>query len=220
MKRPILRVLSMTMVLGLLLVGTGRFAAADHEGHAHHDMKLVGTNDLQARSTYQPTLHKYGNGRYVLFTGHHALGTNPVTGLPLPSFNPLTGKNEENGVSIVDVTDPKKPVLLFHLPVSDGQGGGAQMVRVCDGNTLPIHDNKVYMLRTYANSAHEIWDVADPSNPKPVRTVAGGTPAFEAQPAAPGPPAGPPKAWGNGTPGSGTSAGRRATDPPPGGGGG
>ena len=33
-----------------------------------HDMHLVGTNDLQARSTYQPTLHKYGRGRYFLFT--------------------------------------------------------------------------------------------------------------------------------------------------------
>src|SRR5256712_8952159 len=212
MKRPILRVLSMTMVLGLLLVGTGRFAAADHEGHAHHDMKLVGTNDLQARSTYQPTLHKYGNGRYVLFTGHHALGTNPVTGLPLPSFNPLTGHNEENGVSIVDVTDPKRPVLLFHLPVLNGQGGGAQMVRVCDGNTLPIHDNKVYMLRTYANSAHEIWDVADPSNPKPVRTVAGGNPVIGAQTGAPGALDGTHKSWWECDTGIAYIVGRRGND--------
>src|SRR2546425_1012945 len=212
MKRPILRVLSMTMVLGLLLVGTGRFAAADHEGHAHHDMKLVGTNDLQARSTYQPTLHKYGNGRYVLFTGHHALGTNPVTGLPLPSFNPLTGKNEENGVSIVDVTDPKRPVLLFHLPVPNGQGGGAQMVRVCDGNTLPIHDNKVYMVRTYSDSAHEIWSVWNPSNPVGVRTVAGGNPVIGAQFGAPGALAGTHKSWWECDTGIAYIVGRRGND--------
>src|SRR5262245_22218229 len=52
----------------------------------HSNMQLVGTNDLQARSTYQPAVHHYANGRYILFAGHHALGTNPVTGQQLPSF--------------------------------------------------------------------------------------------------------------------------------------
>jgi len=33
-------------------------------------MKLVGFNDLQARSTYQPTLHKQ-RGRYYIFAGQH-----------------------------------------------------------------------------------------------------------------------------------------------------
>ena len=61
------------------------------------------------------------------------------------------------------------------------------MVRVCDGNTLPIHDRKIYMLRTYSNSAHEIWDVTNPSNPVAVRTVAGGNPVIGAQTNARGP---------------------------------
>lgn len=65
-----------------------------------HDMHLVGTNDLQARSTYQPTPHKYGPGRYFLFTGHHALqntGENQFPGgVQNPSFNPLTGQYEPN----------------------------------------------------------------------------------------------------------------------------
>jgi hypothetical protein len=117
MKRPIFRVLWTIIVLGLLLVSTVRLAAAEHDGSKHHDMKLVGTNDLQARSTYQPTLHKYGPGKYFLFTGHHALDVNPVTGQQLPSFNPLTGKYEPNGTSIVDVSDPKRPKLVAHIPV-------------------------------------------------------------------------------------------------------
>jgi hypothetical protein len=107
-------------------------------------------------------------------------------GTRLPSFNPLTGNNELNGTSIVDVSDPRHPKYLYHLPVSDGVNGGAQMVRVCDGSSLPIRDNKVYMLRTYANSAHEIWDVTDPSKPVGVRTVAGGNPVLGAQTNAPG----------------------------------
>ncbi|HET9580286.1 MAG TPA: hypothetical protein VFP44_20835, partial [Usitatibacter sp.] len=145
-------------------------------GDQHKDMKLVGTNDLQARSTYQPTVHKQ-NGRYILYTGHHPLGTNPVTGQPLPSFNPLTGKNEPNGTSIVDVTDPAHPVYLAHIPVGTTGNGGAQMVRVCDGSTLPVHNDKVYMLRSHSNNAHEVWDVTDPAHPVGVRTVKGGNPA-------------------------------------------
>ena len=128
--------------------------------------------------------------RYILFAGHHALalqGEGLLPGAqPLPSFNPLTGKNELNGTSIVDVSDPRHPKYLFHLPVSNGVNGGAQMVRVCDGSSLPIHNNKIYMLRSYANSAHEIWDVTNPSNPVAVRTVAGGNPCHRSANRSPG----------------------------------
>jgi hypothetical protein len=44
--------------------------------------------------------------------------------------------------------------------------GGAQMVRVCDGRTLPRGDaSKTYMLRVFGGRAHEIWDVTDPAKP-------------------------------------------------------
>ncbi len=147
----------------------------------HKNMQLVGTNDLQSRSTYQPTVHKQG-GKYILYAGHHPLGTNPVTGQPLPSFNPLTKANEPNGTSLVDVTDPAHPEYLAHIPVGTTGNGGAQMVRVCDGSTLPntqaADKSKVFMLRSYSNSAHEIWDTTDPSHPVGVRTVAGGNPVI------------------------------------------
>ena len=134
------------------------------------DMRLVGMNDLQARSAYQPTIHKQGD-RTIAYIGHHG-GTPDV---PKP-INPLTGQAEFNGTSIVDVTDPRAPKYLFHIPGEQGlaEEGGAQMVRVCDGKTLPKGDpNAVYMLRTFANSAHEIWNVADPANPKLVTKLGG-----------------------------------------------
>ena len=172
------------MVAGLIACGVSSvFAQQRSDGQQaarkaeQKNMDLVGISDLQARSAYQPVVQHQGN-RWILYVGHHALDKSPVTGQPLPSFNRITGRNEENGTSIVDVTDPQKPVYLHHLPVANGRGGGAQMVRVCDGNTLPIHDNKVYLLRSYSNSAHEIWDVTDPSAPRPVRTVAGGNPVI------------------------------------------
>src|SRR5689334_4458345 len=34
------------------------------------NMELVGFNDLQARSAYQPTIHQQGN-RWIAYIGHH-----------------------------------------------------------------------------------------------------------------------------------------------------
>ncbi len=49
------------------------------------------------------------------------------------------------------------------------------MVRVCDGSVLPRADkNKVYLLRTFGNSAHEIWDVSDPASPNRLTVIVSG----------------------------------------------
>jgi hypothetical protein len=135
------------------------------------NMRLVGMNDLQARSAYQPTVHKQGD-RYIAYIGHHG-GTDAV---PKP-VNPMTGQPEFNGTSIVDVTDPAHPKYLHHIPGQEGlyEGGGGQMTRVCDGKSLPKGDpNAVYLLRTFGGAAHEIWNVADPANPKLVSRIEGG----------------------------------------------
>jgi hypothetical protein len=124
------------------------------------NMKLVGYSDLQARSAYQPTIHHQGD-RWIAYIGHHG-GTDEI---PDP-VNPLTGKAEPNGTSIVDVTDPAHPKYLHHIPGQEGkyESGGAQMVRVCDG--LPKADKSaVYMLRAVGSQGHEVWNVTDPVNP-------------------------------------------------------
>ena len=126
------------------------------------NMRLVGMNDLQARSAYQPTIHKQGD-RYIAYIGHHG-GTPDV---PKP-INRQTGQAEFNGTSILDVTDPANPKYLKHIPGLEGnyEEGGAQMVRVCDGATLPNADkSKTYMLRVFGGKAHEVWDVTTPANP-------------------------------------------------------
>src|SRR4029450_6542272 len=115
------------VALGLIL---GVRVAAQHASE-QRDMALVGHDDLQARSAYQPTIQRQGN-RWIAYIGHHG-------GM---QRNPLTGKDEQNGTSIVDVTDPKKPRYLAHIPgeAGEGENGGAQMTRVCSGNTLPRAD--------------------------------------------------------------------------------
>jgi hypothetical protein len=126
-------------------------------------MTLLAHQDLQARSAYQPVIRE-NKGRWIAYIGHHG-------GV---SVNGLTGRAEDNGTSIVDVTDPRKPRYVAHIPGEPGQGetGGAQMVRVCNGSELPKGDpSKVYLLRTFGNLAHEVWDVTTPEKPSRVVVV-------------------------------------------------
>lgn len=153
-------------------IGAGPAGAAGKKAEAKN-LKLMGMNDLQARSAYQPTI-KYNPeaGRWIAYVGHHA-------GV---ARNRLTGKEENNGTSLVDVTRPKKPRYLAHIPGQPGdpEAGGAQMARVCNGSELPKGDpNKVYLLRTVNGetpelTGHQIWDVTRPRNPRLVTTVVSG----------------------------------------------
>ena len=127
------------------------------------DMRLLGHTDLQGRSGYHPVINLQ-NGRWIAYVGHHG-GT---------ALNPLTGVVEENGTSVVDVTDPRNPKYLAHIPGDEGEGeaGGAQMVRACNGRDLPRGDkSKTYLLRTFGLSAQEIWDVTAPERPVILTTV-------------------------------------------------
>jgi hypothetical protein len=140
----------------------GATAHAQHSSSANN-MALVGQHDLQGRSAYQPVIHSQG-GRWIAYIGHHGG----------KALNPVAGRVEDSGTSIVDVSDPKTPRLLSHIPGEPGEGetGGAQMVRVCDGETLPKGDpTKVYLLRTFGNLAHEVWDVTVPESPSRAVTV-------------------------------------------------
>src|SRR5882762_11034781 len=78
MTRLLVKCACLAVLAGLLVLGAGRLSAhEDHDGDADdgasRNMKLVGFNDLQARSTYQPTLHKQG-GRYY----GRSRGTAPI----------------------------------------------------------------------------------------------------------------------------------------------
>src|SRR5882762_8583491 len=127
------------------------------------NMELVGSHDLQGRSAYQPLVHRQGD-RWIAYIGHHG-------GV---SRNPLSGAEEPNGTSILDVTDPGNLRYLAHVPGEPGkdEAGGAQMARVCNGADLPKGDKgKVYLLRNYGDTAHEIWDVTEPAKPARLSTV-------------------------------------------------
>src|SRR5205823_9684146 len=115
-----------SLALAALLLCGSAFAQTAAKAESR-DMELVGLHDLQGRSAYQPLVHKQGN-RWIAYIGHHG-GR---------SRNPLSGEEEPNGTSILDVSDPKSPRYLAHIPGEAGkdEAGGAQMVRVCDGPEL------------------------------------------------------------------------------------
>ena len=158
MKRWHLAVAAMALALG---AGVGAQNQADSR-----DMALLGHSDLQARSAYMPVIHRQGD-RYIAYVGHHGG----------QAQNSLTGRMEQNGTSVVDVTNPRSPRYLAHIPgdAGEGEGGGAQMVAVCNGSRLPRADRtKVYMLRSFGGSAHEVWDVTAPEKPARVTVVVSG----------------------------------------------
>ena len=164
-----MRRLIQSCLVGAILFSMCVIATAQQKAEKSN-MDLVGYNDLQARSSYQPVIHKQGN-RWIAYIGHHGG----------KQMNSITGKEEFNGTSLVDVTDPKQPKYLSHIPGEPptpgavGESGGAQMVRVCDGSELPHADkSKTYLLRSYGGTAHEVWDVTDTAKPTRVTVVVSG----------------------------------------------
>src|SRR5450756_345381 len=112
------RILLSSIVLGQVLVAT----ALGQERAEALDMALVGYHDLQGRSAYQPLVHAQG-GRWIAYIGLH--------GDRLP--NELTGAVEDSGTAILDVTDPRQPKLLAHIPGEPGraEAGGAPTSARC-----------------------------------------------------------------------------------------
>ena len=153
-------------LLGAAFAMSACATAQEFSGPEARNMRMVGYSDLQARTAYQPVIQRQGN-RWIAYVGHHGD----------KKLNPLSGRIEDNGTSIIDVTDPKDPKYLAHVPGEEGKAeqGGAQMVRICSGADLPKADkSKFYMLRVFGNQAHEIWDVTEPAKPSLLTTVVTG----------------------------------------------
>ncbi|TMH91660.1 MAG: hypothetical protein E6H42_08975 [Betaproteobacteria bacterium] len=150
-------------VLSAFAIAAGSAFADDHRGISQSgeqkNMRRVGHVDLQGRPSYQPNVIVYPDGKTIAFAGTHG-GSKP---------NPLKGGAvEQNGVIIIDATNPEKPVEKFHIPVPVA-GGQSQSVRMCLGSDLPKGiPGHVYLLRNVQGSSasgYEVWDVTNVSNP-------------------------------------------------------
>ncbi|MGH9204195.1 MAG: hypothetical protein ACRD2A_23450, partial [Vicinamibacterales bacterium] len=86
-------------------------AATDPLAETAQNVRLVGYNDLQGREALVvTTLSDPANGSWV-YVGHHESYWDEK-----PKMNPITGKMEWNGTSILDVADPAKPKFVRHIP--------------------------------------------------------------------------------------------------------
>jgi len=160
-----LSVVSVVSVVTQFALGTSAIAQdASYDPYQEdaENMRLVGYSDLQGRSAYHPVIQQQGD-RWIAYIGHHAGRAQ----------NPLAGRDEGNGTSVVDVTDPTSPEYIAHIPGGSGdEPTEAQMVRTCSGSDLPGGvDGSYYLLRAVGRSGHQIWDVTTPENPALVSSM-------------------------------------------------
>jgi hypothetical protein len=114
---------------------------------------LIGHSDLQGRDSLQIVLK--GNFAYI---GHHRG----------KAFNPLTGKTEASGTSIVNVSDPRQPKVVAHIP--GRKGAESRAVQVAH----QYFNGEDYLLRNQESgefTGFEVWDITDKANPKMVSTI-------------------------------------------------
>ncbi|MBM4322581.1 MAG: hypothetical protein FJ115_03390 [Deltaproteobacteria bacterium] len=117
------------------------------------NVRLVGQCDLQGREALQVVLR--GNYAYI---GHHRGD----------AFNPLTGKTESNGTTILDVSNPKQPKIIKHIP--GYKGAESRAVQVAE----KYFDGRDYLLRNQESGefiGFEVWDITDKANPKLISKI-------------------------------------------------
>ncbi len=167
--RKVVFLLSVTLIVWLL--GNAGIAVAGDEGLegvqgvvSHHggygvNMELLGWSDGQLRPFYMPHVQKQGN-RYILYASE-LVGTGTY-------YNPLTKAMEYDGTSIVDITNPRHPTYLFHLPSLYGTPNNeGRANRVCPGDELPgqLYPGKYFLVRSDGQTSQTLWDVTNPAAP-------------------------------------------------------
>jgi hypothetical protein len=128
------------------------------------NMQVVGFNDGQGRPSSDDGWVENQNGRYIVY----------MTSTGGNGNNPLTGRVENSGTSLIDATDPPHPVYLANVATKSDKG--APHVAVCGGNHFPNAEangllNRWFMIRHDGNDDWEIWETTDPAHPKLLTTI-------------------------------------------------
>ena len=133
--RARLLILALSVAIPLGLSGPSHLTAQAASQKAasaeeHKNMQLVGFNDLQGRSAYQPTIHHYSNGRYIAFVGHHG-GTSPTLGGSNGTSSPTTNSNTfANGGKFVIQTNNVEVDDRGYVYIVDRAGSGMHILRL------------------------------------------------------------------------------------------
>lgn len=100
----------LSLGLGLAIQGAALSNQSSPSGEAQN-MRLVGYHDLQGRESLQTFAKSDEANGDLVYVGH----SNNYWETD-QHMNPITGQMEWNGTSLLDVSDPANPELVWHIP--------------------------------------------------------------------------------------------------------
>ncbi|MBT8146350.1 MAG: hypothetical protein KJN90_05810 [Gammaproteobacteria bacterium] len=157
--------LSNFVTIGFLSLGTIPAVQADDS----LNVELVGYHPLQGRQALQITTKSdSANGNWA-YIGHVP---NSRTGEA--TLNPITGRQEWNGTSIVDISNPSDPRLVWHIPNQENANSRSVSVVYDYGfNSQPAERD--YLIRNMEagdDLKFQIFDITDrATNPASIELV-------------------------------------------------
>ncbi len=168
---------------------TAQQPTADPRSDGAENVRLVGYHDLQGRqSLVVTTKSDPANGNWV-YVGHTPNDRNDPQasddgeGNDQPILNPMTGKMEWNGTSIVEISDPANPKLVWHIPNEEAHVNSRSVSVVYDYgfNSNPAgHDYLIRSWDTGKKFKFQIFDITsrdtDPSKISLVSEITGTPP--------------------------------------------
>jgi hypothetical protein len=162
---------------------------ADPRAESAENVRLVGYHDLQGRqSLVVTTKSDPANGNWV-YVGHTPNDRNDpqasddAAGNDEPILNPITGKMEWNGTSIVEISDPANPKLVWHIPNEEAHVNSRSVSVVYDYGFNSNPSGRDYLIRSWDTGQKfkfQVFDITsrdtDPSKISLVSEITG-TPA-------------------------------------------
>ena len=89
----------------------------------------------------------------------------------------LVVASTDNGVQIIDISDPSDPKAVAAL--EDGKGGFDMLDRAWGITTVVIGDSTYALVAAYGDGGVQIIDISDPSTPQAVAALADGVDSFD-----------------------------------------
>ena len=164
---------------GAAMLGVGLFlltpvaaqrAAGDPRSDGAANVRLVGYNDLQGRQSLQLTTRSdAANGNWV-YVGHSPNNRDPDK--ELPQLNSITGQMEYNGTSILEISDPANPKLVWHIPGAEGANHRSVSVVYDYKHNSSGRDYLIRSFDTGKDFRFQVFDITERSkSPKAISLV-------------------------------------------------
>jgi hypothetical protein len=164
-------------------------ADVDPRSDGAENVRLVGHHDLQGRQSLElKTKSNAANGNWA-YIGHtpndrnNPQASDDGAADDAPILNPITGKMEWNGTSIVEISDPANPKLVWHIPNDVRRVNSRSVSVVYDYGFNSSPAGQDYLIRSWDTGTDfkfQIYDITsrdtDPSKISLVSEITGTPP--------------------------------------------